>query len=285
MELLALVLINIVFGVLLYYAVSIKVTNSVRDYQTEKMKKEIQSHILSFYKESENYLALMDSRIKVLKTLLQKAENMGIKFEEISLLPEDVKPSNTKTNDFQKAVKDDLFIPKKTAEPKVKESVLREQKEANNLAKESFFTDIVSGLGKGLKAMFGMNSMDEDPSQPLTTPHIAPKQENKNRNIDYSIGGDPFDEKKEIVVDNSKETEFEKELKSSQIQSKNPKDSIKISISAALREMEGNPTKVDKVVFLIKKGYSHAEISEELGLAIPEILLIETIKIERARRK
>ena len=42
MELLALVLINIVFGIILYYAVSIKVTSSVRDYQIVKLKKEIQ---------------------------------------------------------------------------------------------------------------------------------------------------------------------------------------------------------------------------------------------------
>ena len=98
MELLALVLINIVFGVILYYSVSIKVTNSVRDYQIVKLKKEIQAHTLSFFKESESYLALMDSRIAVLKNLLHKAETMGIDFQNL--------PSQEKANIINSSFKE-----------------------------------------------------------------------------------------------------------------------------------------------------------------------------------
>lgn len=89
MELLALVIFNIVFGVILYFTISIKVTNSVRDYQITKMKKEIQNLTLNFYKESESYLSFMDSRINILKNLIQKAESMGIDFQKLESLETD----------------------------------------------------------------------------------------------------------------------------------------------------------------------------------------------------
>ena len=72
MDLLALVIFNIVFGVILYFILSVKVASSVRDYQIVKLKKEIQAHTLDFFKESESYLALMDSRITIFKNLIQK---------------------------------------------------------------------------------------------------------------------------------------------------------------------------------------------------------------------
>ena len=81
MELLALVLVNIVLGVILYFIISIRVTSSLREYQVVRWKKEIQNHTIDFYKESENYLALMDSKIVILKNLIQKAESLGIQFD------------------------------------------------------------------------------------------------------------------------------------------------------------------------------------------------------------
>ena len=78
LELLALVIINLLFAVVLYYAVSIKVTNSVKEYQSKKFKTEMNKDILSFYKESESYLAQMDSRIIILKNLIRKAESLNL---------------------------------------------------------------------------------------------------------------------------------------------------------------------------------------------------------------
>ncbi|HRG45831.1 MAG TPA: hypothetical protein PLX69_09580 [Leptospiraceae bacterium] len=290
MELLALVLINIVFGVILYYSVSIKVTNSVRDYQIVKLKKEIQAHTLSFFKESESYLALMDSRIAVLKNLLHKAETMGIDFQNL--------PSQEKSNIINSSYKDtDSSIPTKPSVAKYEapiETVSREPKtknkppivskapESNNSEGEGFLGGLIAGLGKGLKSMFGVN----DEIFINTENEPSPKAK-KNSVIDVSIGGNPLDAD-EVVKDNlntdeSFQTVFNA-VNNPYLQNTKPQDSVSISIATALEELPADVTKVEKVVHLLKKGYSHSDISEEMGLAIPEISLIETIKIERSRR-
>ncbi|MCE9501292.1 MAG: hypothetical protein K8R21_12465, partial [Leptospira sp.] len=82
MELLALVIINLLFSVILYYGVSIKVTNSLKDHQNKKLSSDINKHLLSIYKETENYMALLDSRIAILSNLLAKAEAKGIHLKD-----------------------------------------------------------------------------------------------------------------------------------------------------------------------------------------------------------
>ena len=290
MELLALVLINIVFGVILYYAVSIKVTNSVRDYQIVKLKKEIQAHTLSFFKESESYLALMDSRIAVLKNLLHKAENMGINFQA---MPELEKPSpkfsysepehksvpKSNSAQYEKANND---YPIKESKPKVTQTP--KTKSASNVhsEEEGFLSGLISGLGKGLKSMFGVPdatfvNLEREPSS----------KTKKNSVIEVSIGGNPLDTV-DFFRDNLKsDDDFQSvfnQANNPYSQNSKPQDKVSISITTALEELPADATKVEKVVHLLKKGYSHGEISDEMGLAIPEISLIETIKIERSRR-
>jgi len=51
LELLALVIFNIVFGIILYFIISLKVSTTVKDYQNQKLKKEIQEYTLQFFKE------------------------------------------------------------------------------------------------------------------------------------------------------------------------------------------------------------------------------------------
>lgn len=289
MELLALVIINIVFGIILYYAVSIKVTNSVRDYQIVKLKKEIQAHTLTFFKESESYLALMDSRIAVLKNLLHKAEQMGIDFKTIA---EQEKVNGTYSTPNQEsnppkktfAAKYDLEAtqdyPQKTNKSKPQPEI---SKKITENSEEGFFSGLIGGLGKGLKSMFGINS------EIMIDPNInqnAPTKNKKNSVIDVSIGGNPL-EADESIQDNLKpEENFQTVLNATTnaYPQSAKDDSIRISIAAALEELPPEATKVEKVVHLLKKGYSHTDISEEMGLAIPEISLIETIKIERSRR-
>jgi hypothetical protein len=269
LELLALVIINIVFGIILYYAVSIKVTNSVRDYQIVKLKKEIQSHTLSFFKESESYLALMDSRIAVLKNLLQKAESMGVNFQN---LPEFENRSTTINNSSPTSE----FIPPKPydtvkdnyspdrSKPKPKTSPISKQANSNNSDEESFIGGFIAGLGKGLKSMFGVaddafTNIEKEPS----------KKTGKNSVIDVSIGGNPLDSD-EIVKDNLKtDDSFQavfNQVNNPYSQTPKPQDKIQISISTALEELPPDATKVEKVVHLLKKGYSHSDISEEMGL-------------------
>ncbi len=287
MELLALVLINIVFGIILYYAVSIKVTSSVRDYQIVKLKKEIQAHTLSFFKESESYLALMDSRIAVLKNLLHKAETMGINFQS---LPENEK-SNLVSSSFKEAESQSIskpFAAKYEAQTEYnpreskannKPAITSKATDKNKSDEDGFLSGLIGGLGKGLKSMFGVN--DEVFTKPENEPSSKTK---KNSVIDVSIGGNPLDSD-DVIQDNLKtDSSFQAMVNNPYSQIPNPQDSIRISISTALEELPADATKVEKVVHLLKKGYSHSDISEEMGLAIPEISLIETIKIERSRR-
>jgi hypothetical protein len=49
-------------------------------------------------------------------------------------------------------------------------------------------------------------------------------------------------------------------------------------------ELKDSTSKIDKVVFLLQKNFTYEEISEELGLAIPEISLIETVKMKKRVR-
>jgi hypothetical protein len=290
LELLALVLINIVFGIILYYAVSIKVTNSVRDYQIVKLKKEIQSHTLSFFKESESYLALMDSRIAVLKNLLHKAESMGINFQNLpeqeknNLVNSSFKESEPQFNNKPLAAKYETSAPtfSKESKQKSKPTPVSKSSEKVNQEEDGFFGSFIAGLGKGLKSMFGVN--DEVFTNIENEPSSKTK---KNSVIDVSIGGNPLDAD-ELVRDNLKtDTSFQavfNTVNNPYSQNTKPQDSIKISITTALEELPADATKVEKVVHLLKKGYSHSDISDEMGLAIPEISLIETIKIERSRR-
>ncbi len=261
MELLALVLVNIVFGFVLYYIISIKLLNSVKEYQNGKLKKEIQLLSIEFYKESENYLALMDSRITSLKNLLSKADSLGIKFDDLDEIPEKEKiVLNTKSKTIQERIK--FPIDEKKTQVKDEED-------------EGSFNSIVAGIGKGFKSVFGMNE-EEVADRKATT--------KKNSTINVRIGGNPFLD--QSVIESEKElTDFNSILKTSlQKEILQPADKVSISVSSALKEIPENSAKVEKVVHLLKKGFTHLEISEAIGLAIPEISLIEIIKLEKNRR-
>lgn len=281
MELLALVIFNIVFGLILYFIISIKVTESMKDYQNQKLKKEIQSHTIQFFKESENYLALMDARITILKNLIHRAENLGIDFndklinEEESIIPEVQYPSKEKKIDRESTKQKTTITPKEIRE--FKKIEIQESPSESGL---------LGSIGKMFRSFMGA---DDLVVQETRMPVIQTSKSTQQKHIDMSVGGNPFEEEEsvEIInhVANSEGEEFANYLSRTLKPSPTvPSDKAMISISAALSELPENTSKVDKVVFLLRRGYGYSEISEELGLAIPEISLIETIKMERNRR-
>jgi hypothetical protein len=289
LDLLALVIFNLIFGVILYYIISVKVTSSVQDYQLTKLKKEIQNHTITFFKESEDYLALMDSRIKILKNLIQKAESLGIDFhaEEIEKLQTKNNPKPEKPIISKELPKETLISNTKDESQKQIETIHKTIETIDLTKKED--TGIIGGIGKVIKSIMGFEDPPniENVNFP-TSPNITSKSViqspavQKKPQIDYSIGGNPFEENK--ISQKKSISEFEALV--NPINKYNiPKDKLKISIKASLSEYPESAPKVEKVVHLLKKGFSHSEISEELGLAIPEISLIETIKLEKNRRK
>lgn len=303
MELLALVIVNIILGIIIYFAVSIKVTNSVRDYQFVKLKKEIQAHTLNFYKESENYLSLMDSKITILKNLIQKVEGMGVQIEKIEEILNQRDGFQEKMNDFQleiDRIQNNEFQSNKTESTDRKKSTLdmsTDDMETQNKIKPpsrekqsnpepAVLAGIFGSVGKMMKGMIGIESNPES----IETESKLIKNNLSKSTLDFSVGGDPLSELNQpVVLDNlaEKKQSFKNLLSSIEsngyLDSK-PSDKIKISIEAALGELSENAGKVDKVVHLLKKNFTHEEISDKLGLAIPEISLIETIKMDKIKK-
>jgi len=274
LELLALVLINVVFGVVLYYVISIKVASSMRDYQFQKVKKEIQVYSLNFFKEAENYLSLMDGKIQILKNLLERAE----KFDEIDTasLRDSIR---TEIQDKKKKIEEQL------AEKKlfVNEDVYKTGSvSANKSDKKKEDFSILASLGRSLQSIMGVHPVKTEADvEKASFSKAVPIQPKNTLNI--SVGGNPFNEYAKIKDENDEET-FEDFLSQPDKKEKRTDDSIVISVKSALQELPEDAGKVDKVVHLLRKGFSHADISDELGMAIPEIALIETIKIEKGRR-
>jgi hypothetical protein len=290
LELLALVVFNLVFGVLLYFILSVKVTNSVRDYQIVKLKKEIQTHTLNFFKESESYLALMDSRITIFKNLIQKAESMGLDFHnpEANISQEWKVSADTKSDDLLKKFTDERNrilsttdkIEKKPipTTPVPKESLIPK---ANPKDDSGFIGEI----GKVFRSILGIPDPQYEREEMVTKTTGEKVLSRPTKGIDFSVGGNPLLETESFLDNSQDEVPFKNFLETSgNLSPPTPKDKLSISTKAALAELPETAPKIDKVVHLLKKGFSHSEISEELGLAIPEISLIETIKLERNRR-
>ncbi len=290
LELLALVLFNIVFGVILYFVLSVKVASSVRDYQIVKLKKEIQAHTLDFFKESESYLALMDSRITIFKNLIQKAENMGLDFNQTEkTLP----TKELKSNDFSS--KD--LLEKFTEE---RERIINTAQEIKAISSTPLpknppkqvspptpeeSSGLLGGIGKIFRSILGIDDPKERLEEMITNSSSEKILGKPNTHgVDYSVGGNPLLEKEKVLDNNRSVPPFQKFVEGISEKPQIFKDKLLISPKAALAEIPPGAPKIDKVVHLLKKGFSHSEISEELGLAIPEISLIETIKLERNRR-
>jgi hypothetical protein len=290
LELLALVIFNVVFGVILYFILSVKVASSVRDYQIVKLKKEIQAHTLDFFKESESYLALMDSRITIFKNLIQKAENMGLDFNQIEKSP----ISEPKSNDISSKELLEKFTEERerilntaqdikaiTSTPLPK--IPLKQSNPSNSEEGSGF---LGGLGKIFRSILGI----EDPKESMEEMVINSSSEKilgkpSNHGVDYSVGGNPLLDSEKVLNNNQSSSPFKRIVEGIGEKPQGIiKDKINISPKTALLDLSSSAPKIDKVVHLLKKGFSHSEISEELGLAIPEISLIETIKLERNRR-
>ncbi|MBE7412943.1 MAG: hypothetical protein L6Q54_04065 [Leptospiraceae bacterium] len=310
MELLALVIINLIFAVVLYYAVSIKVTNSVKEYQSKKFKADMNRDILLFYKESESYLAQMDSRIVILRNLIQKAESLNLP-NEVTSTTTNLKKENS-SFPILKEYSQKETVKNLQAEENIREGVQalgvnREylknefihQKENYNLGsntknKESksdsltsgpILMEFITGLGKGVKSFLGIN--DPLKIEEHSENYLVQSSGVKN-SLDYSIGGDPFKSQTNSIdiTNNMKEENSFAEVLSmvqhpQEVYGNQKKDEIKISAGVALKEIPESATRIEKVVFLLKKNYSHSEIATELGIAIPEVSLIETIKFDR----
>ncbi|TGK43720.1 hypothetical protein [Leptospira andrefontaineae] len=190
------------------------------------------------------------------------------------------------------------------------------KKETASVEEESGTLGILKNFGKTIKNVMGWKDSQELMSEisPTRTPQ---PMYNPSSTFDISLDGDPFEENKiEFPEDISggslkAEPDYTPELDPKKTSSKSKRtdnkipaeenfgkilerkmtgyvpqkqDSVKISSETALKDLGEGASKIEKVVFLLKKGYSHEEISEALDLATGEVDIIERFRLERNRR-
>ena len=100
--------------------------------------------------------------------------------------------------------------------------------------------------------------------------------------MDFTVSGNPFAEKSRVKDHNSPEQNFSEILdRVSKVKSE-AKDQFSISMESILSELPSGASKIDKVVYLLKKGFTSQKIADELGLAVPEVDLIKTFRMDKA---
>lgn len=316
MELLALIIINLFIAVILYYSVSIRVISSVKDYQNKKILKETEKHISTMFQVSENYLNLLDNKILIIKNLLaqlekqEKSENFKnstpsspeqqVRQKAISLsselLEENIKSEEYLNvaaegiaNEYIKVASDLLKSRHESAQEK--KTYIEKNKfpkddyspldKKENLTINELDGGLIALLGKGVKNLLGIK--ETGITETIKMPEV------KTNTLDFTVAGNPFSGKNEVKDNKSQQNssiDAFKELFDS-IQNNHSgriSDTVNLSIKAVLKELPKNSSKIDTVVFLLKRNFSSDEIGEELGMATPEVELIKTFRLERPKR-
>ncbi|MCU0823475.1 MAG: hypothetical protein MUF77_02395 [Leptospira sp.] len=324
MELFSLVLINVLFCGMMYVFISAKVQKSVNDYYDKRLNRAIDLATSETIRELDATVNIIESRLVALRQMMEKAEKLFSEFkhyEKMGLsMKEEIFPSNAFSNserqnqevqnqilDFktdsnlQKDMNPDRESKRETnsdsnAELKEQRTGIGRIYQQNQFVTSIDEVETTEGavniafgkLGKAVKGIFGMDT-NQMPSaeaiDSLEVPILRPK-------TDYTVGGNPFQEEKESEVryiDTNKRREFMNEVSKKNDPSfaayqKNAMQKVELSIESALEELPPTASKIDKVVHLIKKGYSRDDISEAMNIGTHEIHLIETIRLDRSRR-
>ncbi|TGK00738.1 hypothetical protein EHO59_12420 [Leptospira semungkisensis] len=288
---------------------------SLPEFETEAeeendfVNNEIEKVRLSEEEEFKNeYLTLIREKQKELKSNPPKGLNSGR--EELAAKAGEGVGRLYKQNVTESSSKSQA---KPFLDPERKNTVSRN---TNVEEKDSGTLGVLKNFGKKIKDVMGWKDAEELLGQVSPTRTPQPMY-NPSSTFDISLDGDPFQENQisfpEDISGGSlkAETSYKPEPSSKKPERK-PKvrdntippeenfgrilekkisgyapqkpDSVKISTELALKELGEGASKIEKVVFLLKKGYSHEEISEALDLATGEVDIIERFRLERNRR-
>ncbi|TGN13779.1 hypothetical protein [Leptospira ilyithenensis] len=312
MELFSLVLINILFGGILYVFVSAKVQKSVSEYYDKKLDRAIDMATSETIKELDATVGVIESRLVALRSMIEKAELIAKEFKHYESVNVE-RPANKQTLDEVPPFRElGMSLEKELSQAKLAEAEptihsLKEQRsgvgevyrsnqflanESEVVTTDGAVNQVFGKLGravKGILGMEGMNTPTNDAIGAVELPQFKPK-------MDFTVGGNPFSEKKEesnIIRDENKEGKTRKEFLTEMAYANDPayashqrnfEDQIVLSLESALEELPASAGKIDKVVHLLKKGYSHEDISDVMNIGTHEIHLIETIRLDRSRR-
>ncbi|TGK37559.1 hypothetical protein EHQ12_08915 [Leptospira gomenensis] len=152
---------------------------------------------------------------------------------------------------------------------------------------------VLETIGKGVRKFFGIQEIKTIAEETDKNDYFPGT---RNSTLDISLDEDPFapEENENSAAtgasrftDNrsAKEANFGRILNDT-LTGYEPQrsDSAKISAESVLLEIAEDASKIEKVVFLLKRKYSHEEISEVLDLALGEVDIIERFRLDRNRR-
>lgn len=187
------------------------------------------------------------------------------------------------------------YIQKLETTSKVVKKEVVSQNKLKILPQGSTSNLVLETIGKGIRKFFGIQEIKTIRSENETSGNdFFPGT--RNSTLDISLDENPFapisesklNETSSLVFKDNlkpKEADFGRILQENIVGYQPIKpDSTKISAEAALLEIGNDSTKIEKVVFLLKRKYTHEEISEVLDLALGEVDIIERFRLDRNRR-
>ncbi|EMK25280.1 hypothetical protein [Leptospira kirschneri] len=214
-------------------------------------------------------------------------ENLDLTKEDVEGFSNLRKVSNSKihTSYIQKS---------ETTSKVVKKEVVSKNK-SETLPQGSTSNLVLETIGKGIRKFFGIQEIKTVRAENETSgSDFFPGT--RNTTLDISLDENPFTPVSESKLNETSSLVFRDNLKPKEadfgrILQENivgyqpiKPDSTKISAESALLEIGEDSTKIEKVVFLLKRKYTHEEISEVLDLALGEVDIIERFRLDRNRR-
>ncbi|ALO25252.1 hypothetical protein GS511_03900 [Leptospira borgpetersenii] len=177
----------------------------------------------------------------------------------------------------------------KTQNPTAAQTQSRNQNETQT-GQGSTSNLVLETIGRGVRKFFGIQEIKTIQKEDSSGNDFFPGT--RNSTLDISLDEDPFStipdstlSETPVFKDNLKPADFGRILQENKAGYKPIKpDSTRISAEAALLEIGEDSTKIEKVVFLLKRKYTHEEISEVLDLALGEVDIIERFRLDRNRR-
>ena len=207
-----------------------------------KIKQEIGTILSDTLNETNYNITLLEKKLKTFQNLIEKSENLP----------------KTKQNEKKDSLISFSEIDELESDLKQKEN------QKQNIALDSF-----SWIGKKfLNIVPNISKNHKDEIEKIQQIH----SEASIRSFNHYIDNDPFENTKN---NKNQLSDFDKVY----LQKEQKKDEIAISALSNLKQLPENSSKIDKILYLLKKNYSYEEISNALQVDEADISMIKKFKL------